>query len=356
VLKMTTGDYTAESFQAFEYLDHLKRRWKFVAMVCVCAGALALIVSLLLPKEYTATASIVIEPPAGNDTRTSITVSPVYLESLRAYETFAASDTLFQRAVEKFHLRDSESSKTQESLKRRILKVIKLKDTKILQISATLADPKQAQALAQFLADETVALSRTTSVADEQDLRDAAHARLVIAQDHLDKVQAATREFNIKQPYEAMRADLEALAGARERLQRDLTEARAQLAELSGRDGGNLGPGLKDRLDSLEKQDVEFQRQIQTRATVLSEHEAVAEQLQQRVKSAQIEYDAVALHAREIDAAAGLRGERLRVLDPGVVPERPSFPNVGLNVILAMFVALIATLAYLTLTFRPSRA
>jgi uncharacterized protein involved in exopolysaccharide biosynthesis len=356
VLRTMRDDDTVESFQAFDYFDHLKRRWKFVAAVCVCAGALALIVSILLPKEYTATASIVIEPPAGNDTRTSITVSPVYLESLRAYETFATSDTLFQRAVDKFQLRDGESSKTLESLKRRILKVIKLKDTKILQISTTLADPKQAQASAQFLAEETVALSRSTSLEDEQDLRDSAHARLVAAQDHLDKVQAASREFSITQPYEAIRADLETLTGARERLQRDLTDARAQLAEIAGRDGGNIGPGLKARVESLEKQDADLQRQIQAKATVLSDREAVGEQLAQRVKSAQIAYDAVALHAREIDAAAGLRGERLRVLDPGVVPERPSFPNIGLNVILAIFVAMIASITYLTLTFRPLRS
>jgi uncharacterized protein involved in exopolysaccharide biosynthesis len=353
---MTTGDYAAESFQAFDYLDHLKRRWKFLAAVCVCAGALALIVSILLPKEYTATASIVIEPPAGNDTRTSITVSPVYLESLRAYETFATSDTLFQRAVDKFHLREGESSKTLESLKRRILKVTKLKDTKILQISATLGDPKQAQGLAQFVAQETVALSRSASIADEQDLRDDAHARMTEAQKSLSQEQSTWREFNVKQPYEAMRADVEALAGARERLQRDLTDLRAQLAEIGGRDGGNPGPGLKARLESLEKQDADLQRQIQTKSVALSDREAHGEQLQQKLRAAQAAFDSAAARQRDLDAAAGLRGERLRVLDPGVVPERPSFPNVGLNVILAMFVAMIASITYLTLTFRPLRS
>jgi uncharacterized protein involved in exopolysaccharide biosynthesis len=346
VLKTTTGDYAAQSFHAYEYLDHLKRRWRFVAVVCAAAGALALILSLILPKEYTATASIVIEPPAGNDTRTSITVSPVYLESLRAYETFAASDTLFQHAVDKFHLRDSESSKTLESLKHRILKVNKLKDTKILQISATLGDARQAQALAQFLAEETVSLSRSTSVADEQDLRDAAHARVIEAQKRLEQEQTTWRDFAMKQPYESMRADLEALAGSREKLQRDLAEARTQLAE-------NAAPSVKARLDSLEKQDADLRRQIQAKSVALSDREARGEQMQQRTRAAQAAYDAAALRQRELDASAGLRGERLRVLDPGVVPERPSFPNVGLNVILAIFVALIASLTYLTLTFRP---
>jgi uncharacterized protein involved in exopolysaccharide biosynthesis len=110
---------------------------------------------------------------------------------------------------------------------------------------------------------------------------------------------------------------------------------------------------VKARLESLEKQDADLQRQIQAKSVALSDREARGEQMQQRTRAAQAAYDAAALRQRELDASAGLRGERLRVLDPGVVPERPSFPNVGLNVILAIFVALIASLTYLTLTFRP---
>ncbi len=64
-------------------------RWRLIAAACVSAVVLSLVVSLLLPKRYTATASIVIEPPAGNDVRTATAVSPVYLESLRTYERFA---------------------------------------------------------------------------------------------------------------------------------------------------------------------------------------------------------------------------------------------------------------------------
>jgi uncharacterized protein involved in exopolysaccharide biosynthesis len=357
VLKMTTGDYSAESFQAYEYLDHLKRRWKLVLVVCAAAGALALIVSLILPKEYTATASIVIDPPAGNDPRGSITVSPVYLESLRAYETFASSDTLFLRAVDKFHLRGDQPSKSIESLKRSILKVAKLKDTKILQISATLSDAKQSQALAQFLAEETVALSRSSSLDDEKDLRDDARARLNEAQKRLEDQQSAWREFVVKSPYESMRADVEGLAANRERVQRDLTDSRAELAELSSSAGSNpRTAGMRARVESLEKRDAELAQQMQAKSTALSERDARSEQLEQKVHSAQVAYDAVAARVRELDASAGLRGERLRVLDPGVIPERASFPTVGLNVILAMFVALIAAGTYLTLSFRPSRA
>jgi uncharacterized protein involved in exopolysaccharide biosynthesis len=48
-------------------------------------------------------------------------------------------------------------------------------------------------------------------------------------------------------------------------------------------------------------------------------------------------------------AAQGYRGERLRIIDPGVVPERPSFPNTTLNVLLALVAALALSLLYIAL-------
>jgi uncharacterized protein involved in exopolysaccharide biosynthesis len=48
---------------------------------------------------------------------------------------------------------------------------------------------------------------------------------------------------------------------------------------------------------------------------------------------------------------AGSYGERLELLDPGVVPERPSSPNLPLNVVVACSLALLFSLGYLTLAY-----
>src|SRR5215831_16027 len=109
-----------QSFDAFEYVDYLRHRWRVIAAACGIALLLSAGVSLLLPKRYTATASIVIEPPGGNDVRLSTAVSPVYLESLKTYETFASSDSLFARAVERFHLQAGGLGSSMESLKRQV--------------------------------------------------------------------------------------------------------------------------------------------------------------------------------------------------------------------------------------------
>ncbi len=94
-----------DPFEAWQYLAHFRSRWRLVAAVVAAALATSLLVSLVLPKKYTARALLVIEPPAGSDPRAATAISPIYLESLKTYEHFASSDHLFFQAVEKFQLR-----------------------------------------------------------------------------------------------------------------------------------------------------------------------------------------------------------------------------------------------------------
>ena len=242
-----------EPFDAYQFLHYLGQRLRFILFVCLGAGALALIVSLLLPKEYTATTSVLIDVPAGNDLRTSIAVSPVYLESLRAYELFASSDTLFLRALEKFHLRDPQSPSPIESEKRRILKVTKLRDTKILQIAVTLPDPKQALALAQFLADELVTLSRTANRENDRDLLDDAQRVFEEARKRLEEEQTAWREFSVREPLDALRGEIETQNALIQRLRRDLSDSRAEVAELTGRGDEARAAGVRARVQSLRE-------------------------------------------------------------------------------------------------------
>src|SRR6185436_5565549 len=117
-------------------LDRVRARWRVIAVACAVAVSLALAVSLILTKQYTAISRIVIDPPAGSDPRASMAVSPIYLESLRSYELFASSDDLFLKAVDRFGLR--RDSAPIDKLKKSVLKADMLRNTKILEIHATL--------------------------------------------------------------------------------------------------------------------------------------------------------------------------------------------------------------------------
>ncbi len=98
------------SFDPLAYAAYLRQRWRFIALTCFIALTAALGVSLMVEKKYTATASLLIDPPGNTDARMATAVSPVYLESLKSYEHFASSDTLFRKALDTFRLRDAEQS------------------------------------------------------------------------------------------------------------------------------------------------------------------------------------------------------------------------------------------------------
>ena len=155
-----------ETFDAYRYIGYLRSRWRWIAVSAALAVGLATAASLAMTPQYTATARLVIDPPAGADLRAAMAVSPIYLESLKTYEHLAASDSLFQKAAQQFGL----VGHPIESVKRRVLQVQLVRNTRILEISVTLPDPKKAQALATFLAEGTVESNRQSVSESDQDL------------------------------------------------------------------------------------------------------------------------------------------------------------------------------------------
>ena len=262
----------AESFDVFRYIGYLKLRWRWIVSACGIALAITLLVSLLMPREYTAAARIVIEPPARADLR-AMAVSGIYLESLKTYESYASSDSLFSKALDQFGLRASFGRRPIESLKRRILKVAMLRSTRILEISVTLPDARKAQALALFLAEGTVSLARTTVEENDRELARGVEREAAELQKRLRETEDASTRLPSTQHRDQVEAD-----------------RKAQIAELAA---------LEARL-------------------------------------------------REVHSDAGYRGERLQIIDPGIVPERPSSPNLTLNLGVALFMSLALSILYLT--------
>ena len=346
------SEYGDSRKNASEFIEHLRMHWRLIAAAGVSAIGLSLLVSVLLPKHYTATAIIVIEPPAGNDVRTATAVSPVYLESLRTYERFAESDTLFAGAVEHFHLANAENARSVESLKQQVLKVTKLRDTKILDISATLRNPELAQKLVNYVAEETVKLSRGESAASDREVIGEAERQAGEAQERLDRVQKARIEHAAREPSGALQPRIEADVDLLEKVRQALIEARSDIAEYQERpDFVRELPGLRAKAAELEKRAAALENGIEQMSSLASRRAADREKLESELKMAQTARENSTARLRELRMTAGTRGERLRVIDPGVVPQRPSSPNVPLNVIGALLLTMISLIACLTISF-----
>ena len=349
-----------DSFDPIEYLEYLRKRWRFTAVAVFLAGAVAVALCLLLPKQYTAVATLVIEPPGG-DPRSATAVSAIYLESLKSYEAFASSDSLFARACEKFHLLDGGTGPSLESFKRRVLRVDKLKDTNVLEVSVTLPDPAQAQALVQYLAEETVGLDRSIARAGDQELLANSRQQLDAARGELMEAQAEAASIAGSEP--TLDSQVLSLQERKTRAEAERMEANMILAESSARDGAESSAAGRAGVAALTTDIAAMQRELDTKSAALGALRERRQRKDDRLHSAQDAFERAAKHGDEASAAAMFRTEQLRIVDPGIVPQRPSFPNLPLAVVSALAIAAVLSLAWLTLQFgfmrkreQPSRA
>jgi capsule polysaccharide export protein KpsE/RkpR len=326
-------------------IDQLLARWRFAAIACAAAAAVSLTASLLTTPRYTATCRILVDPPAGSDPRVSTAVSPIYLESLRTYEAFASSDDLFLQAAKKFGLR--RDATPIEKLKRRILKVEVLRNTKLLEISATLPDPAKAHELAFYIAQEAVNLNRSVGRAADSELLADAEKRLAAAREVLDRAHRAWSEAATKGPIDQVTAELETDIELRGHLERELVTAEVDRAEIEATQPGLAAP--RARVEQLRAQLNALEQNIAQEQARLAERTTRAQKLESDRKSAEMAVRTAETRLHDAQANAGFRGERLTIIDPGIVPERPSSPNTPLNVLAVTFGALVLSVLYLVL-------
>jgi len=354
----------ADYFDPIDYLAYLRRNAKFAAIAIGTAILLTGVISFLLPKQYTATATLVIEPPAGTDARGATAVSAIYLESLKAYEQFAASDSLFERARQKFHL--EEGSAATETLRKRVLRVVKLPDTKVLQIKATLADAKQSQALVQFLAEETVALNRSIENQSEREALTEVRKQVQEAGAKLAQTRGEHNTAMAEGAESILGDEVRNLSDLKGRLNEQLANVATSLAELSARaDAHAKGFAAGDSRENLQQdiaaararaaalttQMATVSRDLAQKASALAAVRAKADQGADQLRAANTAFEAMSRRANELAGSSGQRTEQLRIIDPGIVPQQPSFPNVPLFIAMALLFSALLSLAWLSLRY-----
>ncbi len=346
-------------FSVFEYASYFLGRWRFVLACCAAAAVIAGIISFLTPRRYTATATILIDAPAGNDPRASTAVSPVYLESLKTYQRLAESDSLFLKAIERFDLRASEGGAAADALKNRVLRVTKPRDTRMLEIQVTLRDPVKARDVCRFVAESTAELSRSLSRQNEDEFRREAFNNADAARKTLDEADRRYSAESQQARPESLETDLEAVMELKNRVRRDLLAVETEIAgQSTAEEPRHFGPDLVElraRWQALNKQLDSLHLEVQKRSVQLAQRQSILARLEAERKSARSIYDAAASRLNDTLAGAGTRGERLRVADPGTVPERPTSPKITLNVLGAIVIALAAAVLYLSIAFAFNR-
>ncbi len=324
-----------------DLLRYMQARWRVFALCCGVAGSLALVVSLMLPKQYTATAQVLIEPPGGNDPRVAAAISPTYLESLKAYERMASSDTVFVRALEHVHPHEAGAHGPVEALRRKALRVSKPTGTAVLEIVMTLTDPRDAQAMAQFIAEETVRVNNSLDSRTQTETMVTLRAR---ADASLARVSEARKEMNsasLKEPVDALDREVQNLSDLKLKIDTGLAQARAAADQA--------------QVAALEKQSTALAAEIASKESRLADWKGRKVNLEANRDEAQFAWKADATRLNDMMTSMQFRGERLHVIDAGIVPQSPTSPSVPLNVIAAVVLAAAGSFIYLAAMFSFAR-
>lgn len=344
------------SLDAIDLVEYARARWRFVALACGTAMLLTLAAALMLPRRYTATATILIQPPAETDSRAATAISPVYLESLRTYERVASSDTLFLEAARRLDILSEFPGQASESIRKRVLDVTKPRETKVLEIKATLPQAVKAQALAQYIAEKTVERSRALDREAQEPERVDAQRMLAEAQARATQIEKTWADTVVREPVAALESSIESLIELQGRIERDLVDARADLADFAARpDAATQVPAVRARIAALTREQREVATRVEQCQRLIETRTADRSRLEAEQKAARTQLDAASARWREIQASAALHGERLELIDPGIVPGRPSFPNVPLMLVAAPLLAGGFSFAWLALSLGMSR-
>jgi uncharacterized protein involved in exopolysaccharide biosynthesis len=349
-----------EPVDTLVYVGYIRSRWRFVGLSCLVALAVAAAISLATRREFTATARIVIEPPAGADPRAAMAVSPIYLESLKTYEQFAGSDSLFQKSSQRFQLHKVVGPQPIESLKKRVLKVGIIRNTRILEIAATIPDARKAQELAQYIAEETVSLNQSLVGRGGEDLIAGIEKQARDARARLDRDDAEWARLVAGEPIDSLQATISQAGDLRAKLGEQAANARLELADAAEREkqaSSGEAELLRKEQDNARARRAELaqqidalDRQIADQENVLAQRQSRRDTLEAQRKADQEAEAASESRLREARNDLGYRGERLSIIDPGVVPERPSSPNIALNLLAAGLLGILFPLVYLALS------
>jgi len=97
------------------------------------------------------------------------------------------------------------------------------------------------------------------------------------------------------------------------------------------------------------------EREAAQKDEAVAELRARRETAEAALSSAESKFKELQGRVNEINASAGLHTEQLRIVDPGIVPQRPSFPDIPLILATALSLIFVAAFTLVSLQFGMSR-
>ncbi len=353
-----------------ELLLVLAREKKLILQVTLGAAILATIIVFLLPKNYTATATIL--PPQQNQSILSTLVGQVAggnnvdlrdLGLKNPSDVFVAmlkSRTVEDALINRFDLRKVYSKKTYQDARKVLEKRSEIDPEKegLISIAVTDRDPQRAANIANAWVDELRALNQSLALTEAAQRRVFFEQKLAQERDDLAKAELAMQQIEQKTGLLQPDTQTKALIGAVADVRAQIAAKEVQLQSLRSY-GTENNPDVKRVERELAELRAQSAQISQTQRRGSEPAESNLDVPTPRVASASVEYLRVARDmryheslydflARQLEAARIDEAKNavvVQVVDRAVEPEKKSSPK------RLLIVAITAAVAFLLVCF-----
>ncbi len=349
-------DYASTRLTVLDVLVILAKHKKTILLIVLLCAVLAVAVSLALPNEYTSRAvllSPVEEESAAQMLMGQLGVSAAMgrgvglTNPLQVYVAMLESDTLRDRLVDKFHLRDVYHQRTRSRARDQLASHTDVEVTKdgTLSIQFRGRNPEFAAAIASAYVDELRNLMHDLSSAEAAQRRDFFNQQLADAKTELDQSEAQLRDTQARTG--VLQLDLQAKAVVEEEAQLRAAFAAKELQIASMRSYlTESNPSLaqaKYELESLRGQLDAAERKAQSPQGDLliaaSKMPQAGMDYIRALREVSYRQQLVEQLARQYEDARLDEGRQMvfvRVLDQPQVPDRKSGPSRSLIVLITV--------------------
>jgi succinoglycan biosynthesis transport protein ExoP len=220
--------------RAPEFIDYLAVLWRWRATLVagtLAAAATALIVSLIVPKTYQATTTLMVTRSKFGSEQM---LGPQQLAlAAKTFEGIIRNRGAAAEAVEKFNLAAAPHALKPRDLLDRIDSSA-VKDTSLLTVSVELRDPQMAADVANFLAARAINLNNTLNEGEMGESRAFLEPQVVQAATDLKAAETALEEYQKQANIEIARKELESRLARFGELEAQRTKVEADLAATGG--------------------------------------------------------------------------------------------------------------------------
>ena len=356
----------------FDYWDALVARRRVVAGVFLLGTALALTVSLLLPKIYESTSSVLpqLESKEGGALAALLT-SPgaagmaqnlgLGLPGLPTTPTdvfvsILKSRLMADEVITKFDLMNRYREKTMVDTRKELEDHLRITVTKekVIKVAVEDEDPQVAADIANFYVANLDRLNRTVTVSKAGQNRIFLERRLNETMESMGKAEEALRDFQAKNKTVAVEAQAKVMIEAAAMIQGQITAQEVQLQVM----GGYLSPDnpdlarIRSNVDELKKQLAIMGSGKDAKGVLSSDrlHPAMVAvpdlalqfgRLFRQVKVQETLFTLLTSQHEQAKISEARDTPTVQVLDPAVPADKRSRPRILLNVAVAGVLALV---------------